>query len=128
MAKSIRMITRRCSALSLILFLVGNLYGQQAGSPIEFPVKASSQRLEMIVNSTRILTLHQEIPRAMVNNPELVRVVPLAPNKIQLSAMKAGVTQVNLWDEEGNLQGPVDVVQVQREVETLAVRYLSAEN
>src|SRR5690606_4730194 len=71
--------------------------------PVEFAVTRSSQQLEMVVNTSRILTLDKEVPRAMVNNPDIVRVVPLSPNKVQLSAVKAGVTQVNLWDEDGNL-------------------------
>ncbi len=57
----------------------------------------------MVVNTSRILTLDKEVPRAMVNNPDVVRVVPLSPSKVQLSALKPGVTQVNLWDEDGTL-------------------------
>ena len=47
--------------------------------------------------------MDKEVPRAMVNNPDIVRVVPFSPNKVQLSATKPGVTQVNLWDEDGVL-------------------------
>ena len=104
MAKSIRLHTGRYVALSLILFLITKTYAQQpVGDPVRFPVTKSSQRLEMIVNSTRILKLDKEVPRAMVNNPDLVRVVPLSPSEVQLSALKAGVTEVNLWDEDGEL-------------------------
>ncbi len=94
---------RARSALFVILFMVGQSSGQQPGSPVEYPVTRDSQRLEMVVNTSRILTLEREVPRAMVNNPEIVRVVPLSPNKVQLSAVKPGVTQVNLWDEDGHL-------------------------
>lgn len=89
--------------LLLVLILAGSTWGQQAGNPIEYPVNQQNQRLEMVVNTSRILTLEKEVPRAMVNNPDIVRVVPLSPNKVQLSAIKAGVTQVNLWDEDGQL-------------------------
>ena len=95
--------TGRISALYLILVVASNLYGQQETGPIEYAITRTSQRLEMVVNTSRILTLDKEVPRAMVNNPDIVRVVPLSPNKVQLSAIKAGVTQVNLWDEDGNL-------------------------
>ena len=95
---------KRFGAIALVLFLFSNVYGQQqTGNPIDFPVTKDSQRLEMVVNTTRILTTTKEVPRAMVNNPDVVRVVPLSPNKVQLSAVKAGVTQVNLWDEDGRL-------------------------
>jgi pilus assembly protein CpaC len=95
--------TGRLAALCLFLVVASNLYGQQDAGPVEFAVTRTSQQLEMVVNTSRILTLDKEVPRAMVNNPDIVRVVPLSPNKVQLSAVKAGVTQVNLWDEDGNL-------------------------
>jgi pilus assembly protein CpaC len=103
MVKLISNKTGRVSALYLILVVASNLYGQQESGPVEYAVTRTSQRLEMVVNTTRIVTMDKEVPRAMVNNPDIVRVVPLSPNKVQLSALKAGVTQVNLWDEDGNL-------------------------
>jgi pilus assembly protein CpaC len=63
----------------------------------------------MVVNSSRILTLDKEIPRALVNNTEIVRVVPLSPNQVQVSALTPGVTQINLWDESGDVHS-IDVV------------------
>jgi pilus assembly protein CpaC len=95
--------TGRLSALYLLLVVASNLYGQHDAAPVEFAVTRTSQQLEMVVNTSRILTLDKEVPRAMVNNPDVVRVVPLSPNKVQVSAIKAGVTQVNLWDEDENL-------------------------
>jgi len=63
----------------------------------------STERLELTVNSSRILTLEKRIPRMVVNNPELVTVTALSANQIQLAARKPGVTQVNLWDEDDNV-------------------------
>lgn len=87
------------------------LASAQATDPagIQFRVQGPSQKMEMIVNSSRILTMDKEIPRAMVNNTELVRVVPLSPNQVQISAAKPGVTTVTLWDEDGQVYS-VDVV------------------
>lgn len=93
----------RIMAPLFFLTWVSLAFGQQSENPIEYSVTKASQRLEMVVNTSRILTMDREVPRAMVNNPDLVRVVPLAPNKVQLSAVKSGVTQVNLWDEDGKL-------------------------
>jgi len=67
-----------------------------------------TERLELTVNSSRILTLEKRIPKMVVNNPELVTVTALSANQIQLAARKPGVTQVNLWDEEGKVYS-VDV-------------------
>jgi pilus assembly protein CpaC len=68
-----------------------------------------SEKLELITNTSRILTLDKPIPRVQVNNPELLAVTPLSATQIQVSAKKAGVTQVNLWDEDGNIH-TVDVL------------------
>ena len=84
--------------------------GQSVGpDPVQFRVEGPSQRLEMVANSSRILTLDKEVPRALVNNTEIVRVVPLSPNQVQVSALQPGVTQINLWDEAGDVHS-VDVV------------------
>lgn len=68
-----------------------------------------SEKLELTTNSSRILTLDKNIPRVQVNNPELLAVTPLSANQVQVSAKKAGVTQINLWDEDGNIHS-VDVL------------------
>ncbi len=68
-----------------------------------------SDKLELTTNTSRILTLDKPIPRVQVNNPELLAVTPLSATQVQISAKKAGVTQVNLWDEEGTIH-TVDVM------------------
>lgn len=71
-------------------------------------ISEPSEKLEITTNSSRILTLETRIPRVQVNNPELLAVTPLSATQIQVSAKKAGVTAVNLWDEDGNIH-TVDV-------------------
>ena len=66
-------------------------------------ISGLSEKLELNTNTSRILTLDKNIPRVQVNNPELLAVTPLSATQVQISAKKAGVTQVNLWDEDGNL-------------------------
>ena len=72
-------------------------------------INSSNEQQEMMVNSSRILTLERKIPQAQVNNPEILTLTPLSPTEIQLAARKAGVTQVNLWDENNQIF-TVDVV------------------
>ena len=57
----------------------------------------------MTVNSSRVLALDQNIPRAQVNNKDIVELTPLSPNEIQVAAKKAGVTQINLWNDKGQV-------------------------
>ena len=77
-----------------------------------------SERMEMTVNTSRILTLDQKIPQAQVNNPEILQITPLSPNQIQISAKKPGVTQVNLWSDNKQIY-TVDVI-VQPDARELA--------
>jgi pilus assembly protein CpaC len=72
-------------------------------------VSEENNKLEITTNTSRILTLDKNIPRVQVNNPDLLAVTPLSATQIQISARKAGVTQVNLWDEEGQIH-TVDVM------------------
>jgi pilus assembly protein CpaC len=86
-----------------------NAQQQHTAQSVNYRVSSATQRLEMIVNTSRILTLDQNIPRVFVNNPELVRATPLSPNQVQVSALRPGVTQVNMWDEQQRLFS-VDVI------------------
>jgi pilus assembly protein CpaC len=74
-----------------------------------FKLTGNSDKLELTTNTSKILTLDKNIPRVQVNNPDLLAVTPLSANQVQISAKKAGVTQVNLWDDAGNIH-TVDVL------------------
>lgn len=71
-------------------------------------ISETDEKLELTVNSSQILTLEKRIPRVQVNNPELLSVTPLSATQVQVSAKKAGVTAINLWDEDGQIHA-VDV-------------------
>lgn len=66
-------------------------------------ITRANERLEMTVNTSQVLTLNTRIPRLVVNNPELVTATPLSETEIQIAARKPGVTQINLWDENGQI-------------------------
>lgn len=77
---------------------------------LEYKIRPGSQRVSMYVNSSKILTLEgKQIPRALVNNPDLLNAIAISPNQLQLSGVKAGVTQINLWDENAELY-TIDVI------------------
>jgi len=93
-----------------LLAIADPLSAQSPGNqPFVVDVAQGTQRLEMTVQTSRILTLMHDVPRIQVNNPEIITAQALEPNKIQLFARKAGVTQVNLWDKKGNIQS-LDVI------------------
>jgi pilus assembly protein CpaC len=72
-------------------------------------ISAATERLEMTANTSRLLTLDQKIPRAQVNNRELLELTPLSPNEVQVFAKKPGVTQINLWNEQNEIH-TIDVM------------------
>ena len=97
----------RCALAGIAILFSASIATAQ--NNVDFNVKSATQRLEMVVNSSRILTMEKDIPRVLVNNQEILRVVPLSPTKVQVSALKPGVTQVNLWDEDDEVRS-VDVI------------------
>ncbi len=96
-------------AVTLLSCTSSAVFAQLQQSQVIRNITQSTERLEMTVNSSRILTLEKRIPRMVVNNPELVTVTPISANQVQLAARKPGVTQVNLWDEDDQVY-TVDVM------------------
>ncbi|MEM1303697.1 MAG: pilus assembly protein N-terminal domain-containing protein, partial [Planctomycetota bacterium] len=92
------------------LLLTGVTRAQQLAATPQLirNISGTSEKLEITTNTSRILTLGMKIPRVQVNNPELLEVTPLSATEVQIAAKKAGVTQVNLWDEKGQVH-TVDV-------------------
>jgi pilus assembly protein CpaC len=76
---------------------------------LTFQVQAAAERMEMTVNTSRIMQLPFKVPRVFVSNPDIVKATPLSPDQIQISALKPGVTQVNVWDEADHIT-TVDIV------------------
>lgn len=77
-----------------------NAVPPQSAKSVIYRMRETSERLEMVVNSSRIVTLGQKIPQVQVNNPDILDMLILSPSEVQLSAKKPGVTQVNLWGED----------------------------
>ncbi|NQU25252.1 MAG: pilus assembly protein N-terminal domain-containing protein [Candidatus Nealsonbacteria bacterium] len=113
----IKKALRYVLVLSLSVALLVSPYSRPASvgaqelgqSSIVYEVRSTKQKLQMTVNTSRILKLPQKIPQAQVNNPEILDLTAISPNEVQISAKDAGVTQVNLWDENQQLY-TIDVV------------------
>jgi pilus assembly protein CpaC len=101
-----------CACLITTVLAVANSAVVQAqelqSASVIRKIGGTNEKLELTTNTSRILTLDKNIPRVQVNNPDLLAVTPLSATQVQISAKKAGVTQVNLWDDEGKVHA-VDV-------------------
>jgi pilus assembly protein CpaC len=82
---------------------------EPAPPPVIQKIEAANTKLEMTVESSRILSMDQPIPRAQVSNPELLDFTVLSEKQVQIHARKAGITTVNLWDSKNQIHS-VDVV------------------
>lgn len=80
----------------------------QAKGPM-LHIAQSNEKVEMIVNTSRIVKLDKVIKQINVNAQDVLVPTYLSPNQVQIWAKKPGVTQVNLWDEKGQLY-TIDVV------------------
>ncbi|MBI3469274.1 MAG: pilus assembly protein N-terminal domain-containing protein [Planctomycetes bacterium] len=98
------------SSLLLILSFPVLLQAQTLGrQPLIQKIDSATQRMELIVNSSRILSLDQKIPTAQVNNPDILGMEALSATQVQIYGKKAGYTQVNLFTED-NQVFTVDVI------------------
>ena len=83
------------------------------------------ERMEMLVKSSRIVTLEARIPRFQVHNEEVLGATPVSQNQLQIYAKLPGSTQINLWDTEDNLYTvDVTVVADAREIEGILAAQL----
>ncbi len=82
---------------------------QLGSAPIVHKVRATTERMDMTANTSKLLTLDQPIPRAQVNNSEILELTALSPNEVQVFAKKPGVTQINLWGKDDKVH-TIDVM------------------
>lgn len=88
-------------SLAICIGCLAQAQAQVVGrQPVHFKVSGPVERLEMIVNTSRILTTEHKIPRLLVENQGVVRAQPISPNQVQLSALKPGFTTLTVWDED----------------------------
>ncbi len=124
-----RLTAKICAALLLVATLSGaclNHAEAQTGpvrlisneTPVSHNISQTVERLEMLVKSSRILTLEARIPKFQVHNEEVLGATPVSQNQIQIFAKTPGTTQLNLWDTEDKLYTvDVTVLADAREVE-----------
>lgn len=90
---------------------------------VSYRVRGANDRLQMTVNTSRILTIGQKIPRVQVNDPKTIVVNPLSPIEVQISAKMPGVTQVNLWGEDEKIYALEVVVFADAEQLNMIIRH-----
>ena len=131
-----RLLANAATFLLLAAGSVATLPGRAAAQPggesptprestVNHRISQPVEQLEMLVNSSRILTLEDRIPKFQVHNEAILSATPIAQNEIQINAQSPGTTQINLWDPQDNIY-TVDVVVLPdaREVEGILAAQL----
>jgi pilus assembly protein CpaC len=98
-------LVRRTSCLwaaILLVALANSSYSQDRPmlTSTSYEVRQPVQQLDMIVKTSRVITLEGRIPKFQVHNEELVSATPVSENQIQVFAKIPGATQLNIWDTE----------------------------
>jgi pilus assembly protein CpaC len=95
-----------------------------SNSSLSVDPSSNRQMLEMVVNTSREIVAEQAFRRVRIQNPEVIRAIPLeGGNRLQVSALKTGVTQVDLLGADDSV-ATVEVVVMGdvRELETILRR------
>ncbi|KAA1262270.1 putative type II secretion system protein D precursor [Rubripirellula obstinata] len=94
-------------------------------STVNKAISQSIERVQMLVKSSRILTLEDRIPKFQVHNETILGATPVSQNQIQIFAKAPGTTQLNLWDTNEKMYTvDVTVTADAREVEGILANQL----
>ena len=132
-----RNIRRAAIAALLAGFLTSSMWEREcqaqsarpASSVVQFNVTQSVETLQMIVKSSRILTMEKPILKYQVQNEQILSASPISATQIQIASLTPGMTQLNLWDSENNLFTVDCIVGADaREVETILTTQFPGSN
>lgn len=95
-----------------------------ANSALSVDPSSNRQMLEMVINTSREIIAEHPFRRVRIQNPELIKAIPLeGGNRLQVSALKTGVTQVDLLGSDDSVATvEVMVLGDVRELETILRR------
>src|SRR3954451_10944547 len=65
-------------------------------------------RLDLAINKTAVITTKSPIKRIAIGQPDVIKDNVIGPNTVLLTGLKAGATQVIVWDDSDRSQA-VDV-------------------
>jgi pilus assembly protein CpaC len=87
------------AAVSLLAPRLASAQSTSTGSIIQ-NISAPSERVDLYVHTSKLLRLQKPIPKAVVQNPDIVDLVPRGAKELQIIAKKEGFTTITLWDTD----------------------------
>ncbi len=82
--------------------IASNASAQDFGN--QFVVNDTVDTIEVIAGTSRVLTFDYKIPELWVENPEVVKASPVAPNEISVTGLEPGISALTVSDPSGNRQ------------------------
>lgn len=126
---SFRNFLRRAAMTGMIVLAcvsssVYGQYGQQMPNtglaPGEVKVKGDFESIEIVLGSSRLITMPHSIPRVVIEDPSIISATPLAKDQILIRALQAGVTGIGLIDvNERSYTVEVNVVSDVRQLQAV---------
>jgi len=86
-----------------------------AAGGLFFNLDGPNRRLNLIANSTRVLTLQHRFKRVHVDNPQVISATPLSGNTLQVAGLRPGITRLSIVDERDQIRTITIVVQADAE-------------
>jgi pilus assembly protein CpaC len=93
------------SCLALLAVLASSLPAQQTVQPAPVQTQiALRQQLKLPVGGRRPVISPNDIPRVLVQDPDIVTVVPRTPRELMVIARKPGQTVIYIWESENTVR------------------------
>lgn len=75
-----------------------------ARDAMQYRIGEQSNRIQIVVQSSRVLTFDYDVPKFVVGNNEVIRATPVAPNQLLISGAKQGVSPLGVYNADGQVQ------------------------
>jgi len=101
----------RISCAIVLLAGASAVMAQSPSGSIIQNISGPSEKVELYVNSSKLIRLQRPIPKAIVENPDIVSLVPRSENELQVMGKREGFTTITLFDSQNKTYG-LDVLVV----------------
>lgn len=98
----IRLVTLFWITFAVACFFAGRNWDAITNS-VPSVVPKTGTKIRISTATSTVLTSKAPVPRVLISDPSVCRVVPISPNQIQVTALAKGVSSVDLWDENGTI-------------------------
>lgn len=106
--KSPHGLTGICLTAALLVTALGSMSHAQIHSEassvndsMQYQIGSQSERVQIVVQSSRVLTFSYDVPKFVVGNNAIIRATPVAPNQIMISGITQGVSPLGVYDKDG---------------------------